>query len=80
VKYLEDRRIHILSIEEKSWRLKSRVLWLSGGHKNTNFFHKYASFRRSINSIWDLFDDEGNKVFGQKELEKVAVKHLKFLI
>jgi hypothetical protein len=80
VKYLEDRRIHILSIEEKLGGSRAESLWLSGGDKNTNFFHKYASFRRSINSIWDLFDDEGNEVFGQKELEKEAVKHFKFLI
>jgi hypothetical protein len=79
VEVLQDRRIHILSIEEETWRLKRRSLWLSSGDKNTNFFHKYANFRRSINSIRDLFDDEGNEVSSLKELKKTAVNNFKFV-
>jgi hypothetical protein len=44
VKKLEETKVQILSIEEETWRLKSRVLGLSSGDKNTNFFHKFASY------------------------------------
>jgi hypothetical protein len=79
VKKLEERKVQILSIEEETWRLKSRALWLSSGDKNTNFFHKFASYQRCLNAIWDLSDDEGLGISGQRELEKAVVSHFKNL-
>lgn len=49
---LEKRKQHILKEEEASWRLKSRALWLKDG--DTKFFHRYASARREMNTIWKI--------------------------
>jgi hypothetical protein len=55
----ESKKELILSIEESTWRLRSRAIWLNNGDKNTKFFHKYATQRRSQNTIWDIKDDVG---------------------
>ena len=36
---------------EESWRLKSRILWLSVGDKNTTFFHKQYEARLLENKV-----------------------------
>jgi len=36
---LEDARNKHLRDEEERWRVKSRMLWLARGDKNTSFFH-----------------------------------------
>ena len=38
-------------LEEASWRLKSRELWLKEGDRNTDFFHKMANSHRRRNAI-----------------------------
>ena len=35
---------HLISLEEISWRQKSRMLCIKEGDNNTNFFHKYGQF------------------------------------
>jgi hypothetical protein len=57
---LENRKDEILKIEEESWCLKSRVVWLKSGDSNTIFFHKFAENIRNFNTIWDVLDVEGN--------------------
>jgi hypothetical protein len=37
----------LLALEEEKWHLKSRVIWLKEGNNNTNFFHKFASYRKN---------------------------------
>jgi hypothetical protein len=59
LKALKQRKELILSIEESTWRLRSRAIWLNKGDKNTKFFHKFATQRRSQNTIWDIVDDVG---------------------
>ncbi|XP_030963792.1 uncharacterized protein LOC115984952 [Quercus lobata] len=42
---------NLLSMEEISWRQKSRMLWLKEGDKNKIFFHKVANSRRRFNHL-----------------------------
>jgi hypothetical protein len=44
----------LLLCEEISWRKKSRALWLRGGDKNTNFFHRVANSKKRNNAIVSL--------------------------
>ena len=40
---------HLLSLEEISWRQKSRMLCIKEGNNNTKFFHKMANSHRRYN-------------------------------
>jgi len=62
----EKRKYEILNLEEDSWCLKSRAIWLKSGDKNTYFFHKHVEFHRKLNTIWDIKDMEGKTHFSQK--------------
>ena len=42
---------NLLSLEEISWRQKSRMLCIKEGDNNTKFFHKVANSRRQYNHI-----------------------------
>ncbi|XP_062014370.1 uncharacterized protein LOC133730878 [Rosa rugosa] len=62
--YEEQRLLHvkhsqILSQQETYWRQRSRAVWLKDGDKNSAFFHRKASNRRSRNCIKGLLDDSG---------------------
>ena len=50
------------------WRLKSHVIWLEEGDRNTNFFHKFASHMKVVNTIWELDGLGGSKLRTSKEL------------
>ena len=41
----------LVSLEEISWRQKSRVLWLKEGDNNTKFFHNMANLHRRYNHL-----------------------------
>ncbi|XP_062014512.1 uncharacterized protein LOC133731059 [Rosa rugosa] len=58
-KALQHRFNELLSLDETYWRQRSRVLWLKDGDRNTAFFHRRASNRKSRNCITGLFDLEG---------------------
>lgn len=53
LKSMEEKKICLLLNEEAFWRLKSRDLWLIQGDCNSKFFHKYVSYRKNINTIWE---------------------------
>jgi hypothetical protein len=59
LKVLKQDKENILAVEENSWRLKSRAIWLRSSDKNTKFFHKFATMRRTQNMIWDIEDEVG---------------------
>jgi hypothetical protein len=68
---LEEAHNIFLREEEERWRLKSRMLWLAGGDKNTRFFHRVASFRRSKFFLWEI-EEEGGRVHQSTEAIKTT--------
>lgn len=71
--YKENRK------EEEEARLKSRILWLKAGDKNTSFFHNTMKIRRARNQI-EKIQVESQEVKSAKELKKAAHKHFKNLL
>ncbi|XP_024178126.1 uncharacterized protein LOC112184065 [Rosa chinensis] len=61
-KALQHRFNELLSLNETYWRQRSRVLWLKDGDRNTIFFHRRASNRKSRNSIIGLLDPEDDEI------------------
>ena len=45
---------HLLSLEEISWRQKSKMLCIKEGDNNTKFFHKMANSHRRFNHLRTL--------------------------
>eukprot|EP00253_Pinus_taeda_P002472 PITA_02472 len=74
---LERKKQNILKEEEALWRLKSQVIWLKEGDRNTKFFHWYANSRRERNAIWKISDGQRGFLFSQQEISKEAVRHFK---
>ena len=60
---------NFLSLEEISWRQKSRMLWIKKGYNNTKFFHKMANSRRRFNHLSFL---EVDGVIYEEESEVAA--------
>ena len=57
---------NLLSLEEISWRQKSRMLCIKEGDNSTKFFHKVANSRRKYNHLSML---EVDRVIYEQELE-----------
>eukprot|EP00253_Pinus_taeda_P008693 PITA_08693 len=74
---LEKKKQNLLKIEEISWKLKSRITWMKEGDKNTEFFHRFASKRRAVNSIWQIKNEEGDFLFSQEGIANEAVSYFK---
>ena len=60
---------HLLSLEEISWRQKSRMLCIKEGDNNTKFFHKMANTHKRYNHLSFLEVDE---VIYEDEVEMAA--------
>lgn len=61
------RKWQILSSAEESFFLqKSRVTWFAEGDSNTNYFHRMADSRKSINTITTLYDENGLQIENQQ--------------
>ena len=54
-------------------------MWLKGGYRNTEYFHKQTNIHQSFNAIKDLKDKYGNKITGQEELKEHAFTHFQEL-
>ena len=53
----KEPNIRILNVArqvEEVWRLKSIQMWLKGGDRNTEYFHKKTKIQQSFNAIKDL--------------------------
>ena len=60
---------HLLSLEEISWRKKSKMLCIKEGDNNTKFFHKMANSHRRYNHLRIL---EADGVVFEEEFEVTA--------
>jgi len=69
------KKTKLLSIEESTWRLKSRATWIKEGYRNTKFFHRYANHCRNINTIWEIKDGDGKTHQTQEYICNVVVHY-----
>ena len=69
---------NLLSLEEVSWRQKSRMLCIKEGDKNTKFFHKVANSRRRYNQI-SMLEVDGVIYEDESEMADQVVQFYKNL-
>lgn len=50
---------------------------LEGGGENTEFFHQYANFRKSYNTIWELQLEDESTMRGFRDLSEMGVSYFK---
>ena len=74
---LEQKKDQILDYEESTWTLRSRVIWLDKGDKNTKKNHNYATHRRSQNIIWENVDESGCHKTTDNDIKEIAYNHFK---
>lgn len=70
-----DTKIHLnmeIDKDEAYWEQRARVNWLKAWDKNTNFFHRFASFQKRINTISKLELDGGGEATEVREINEVA--------
>ena len=60
---------------EEVWRIKSRQMWLKGGDRKTEYFHKQTKVQQSYNVIKELKDNHGNKITLKEYLKEHAFIH-----
>lgn len=70
---LVGRKNQILKIQEHEWNLKIIMAWFSGGDNNSRFFHKLASNRKSVNSIWKIQIQQNETLTSLKDIQEEAV-------
>ena len=61
--------------EEEILRIKSHQIWLKGGDKNIEYFHKQTKTIMSFNYIKELKDNNNKKINGQDDIKKLALQH-----
>ena len=62
-------------IEEKFYRQKSCVRWLTAGDQNTTFFHNMVQMRIAKNTIRSLVTAQGEVLTTLSDIKKEAVSH-----
>ncbi|KAL8470043.1 hypothetical protein ACS0TY_032782 [Phlomoides rotata] len=75
VRSLENKLAALLRKEELHWLQHPRVSWIRDGDKNTNFFHRTASGRRSRNRIVKITDGDGLIWEDAEEMEWVFTEY-----
>ena len=58
----------VAKLEEESWAMKARILWLVEGDRNTSFYHTSALVHRRHNRILCMKDRMGNWLNGEREI------------
>ena len=69
---------NLISLEEVSWRQKSRLLCIKEGDNNTKFFHKVANSHRRYNHI-SMLEVNGVIYEDKSEMANRAVQFYKNL-
>ena len=69
---------NLISLEEVSWRQKSRLLCIKEGDNNTKFFHKVANSRKRYNHI-SMLEVNGVIYEDESEMANQAVQFYKNL-
>ena len=69
---------NLLSLEEVSWRQKSRLLCIKEGDNNTKFFHKMVNSRRRHNHI-SMLEVDGVIYEDESEMADQAIQFYKKL-
>lgn len=72
---LRIRFIELLSLDEAYWRQRSHVLWLKDGDRNSAFFHRRASNRRSRNKIKGLNDENGDWISNPAAVSGILARY-----
>ncbi|XP_024195576.1 uncharacterized protein LOC112198676 [Rosa chinensis] len=78
--YEEQRSLHakysqLLSQQEMNWRQRSRAIWLKDGDRNSAFFHRRASNRKSRNTIKGLNDEQGQWQSEPAEVQRLLLSY-----
>jgi hypothetical protein len=55
------------------------VVWIKEGDNNTKFFHQFSNYRRNINSIWDMKNEDAMNISSFKEKAEAGVSYFKNL-
>ena len=79
LKYFEGSRKSLVESKEVAWQLKSRVTWVVEGDNKTKFFYKYATYRKSCYTIWDLEKTNGSRAFYFEDIVEVVKCHFQSL-
>ena len=69
-KMLRSEFTEVDKLEEEFWAMKSRVLWLVEGDRNTSFYHTAALVHRRRNLILCMKDRMGNWINGEREISE----------
>ncbi|XP_024200296.1 uncharacterized protein LOC112203585 [Rosa chinensis] len=80
--YEEQRVLHVklsqlLAQQEKYWRQRSRAMWLKDGDRNSAFFHRKATNRRTRNAIKGLKDSQGEWQIDPVIVQRLLVNYYK---
>ena len=54
-------------------------MWLQQGDCNTKFFHKFASYKKKVNTIWEIDHGDGIKAITSKEIKNEATHYIQCL-
>lgn len=72
--FMENRHNAIRLANENKWRQRAKGTWMELGDRNTKFFHRVATLRKTRNWI-DVVQLEGTQILEHKEKAKVFFNH-----
>lgn len=72
---MEERLDNAMKAEEIYWKRRSRDNWLKWGDRNTKWFHKSATMRKSRNLIRGITNDSGSWITDSDQLDQIFVSY-----